>query len=74
MKFDTRELIGASAVLGPLAFALFILLVVFICLSMFLSIINESFRRARENVTLDQGMFTFIFNRFLLGTGNNQVI
>ena len=28
MKFDASELIGAHAVLGPLAFALFILIIV----------------------------------------------
>ena len=70
MKFDTSELIGASASVGPLAFTLFIFLVVFVCPSIFLSIINESFRRAQENVTPNVGMFTFILSRCLLSTGN----
>ncbi|CAF2697484.1 unnamed protein product [Rotaria sp. Silwood2] len=33
MKFDASELIGADAVIGPLCFSIFILLVVFICLN-----------------------------------------
>jgi hypothetical protein len=68
MKFDSTELIGASAVLGPVAFALFVLLVVFICLSMFLSIINDSFHQAQENVPDDPHLLTFMLNKFLRWT------
>jgi hypothetical protein len=46
MKFDASELSQA----GPFCFSLFIVIVVFICISMFLTIINDSFRRARGNV------------------------
>ncbi|CAF4363194.1 unnamed protein product, partial [Adineta steineri] len=34
MKFDASEIIGADAFLGPFCFTLFILLVVFVCLSL----------------------------------------
>ena len=48
LKFDATDLTDAAAFLGPFTFTLFILLIVFVYLSMFLSIINDSFRRARE--------------------------
>ena len=68
MKFDSSELIQASAFLGPICFSLFILIVVFICMSMFLTIINESFRHARNNAKVksnqDQHILSFIFYKF----------
>jgi len=69
MKFDAHQLTGAATFLGPFCFSLFILLVVFVCLSMFLSIINDNFRRARENITNDQRIYSFMFNRFLRWSG-----
>ena len=70
MKFDASELTGASAYLGPLVFTLFIVVVVFICLSVFLSIINDSFRLARDNpVVNDERMLMFIWGRFVAWTG-----
>ena len=72
MKFDASELIGAHAVLGPLAFALFILIIVFICLSMFLSIINESFRFAREEQIEEEHLLSFMFEKFLRWIGKSN--
>ncbi|CAF1632650.1 unnamed protein product, partial [Adineta ricciae] len=69
MKFDTSELIQADAFLGPFVFAVFIFLVVFICLSMFLSIINESFRRARENPVENSEILAFAMRRFARWSG-----
>ena len=70
MKFDATELAHSATYLGPLSFSLFILLVVFVCLSMFLSIINESVRRARLNIGEDQDeIFTFIWKKFTRWTG-----
>ena len=72
LKFDASELTGAASFLGPLCFSLFIFLVVFICLSMFISIINDSFRRARENMNNDnQEIFSFMLNKFQRWTGMN---
>ena len=51
MKFDAHQLSEASPFLGPLVFSLFILVVVFVCMSMFLTIINESFRDVRERAS-----------------------
>ena len=49
MKFDTQQLIKVHPVLGPVAFSLFILLVVFVCMSMFITIISEGFRYVRDH-------------------------
>ena len=71
MKFDAYEITDAAAFLGPFCFSLFILLVVFVCLSMFITIINDSFRQARENGNKnDQEIYSFMLKRFLRWTGN----
>ncbi|CAF4053998.1 unnamed protein product, partial [Rotaria sordida] len=69
MKFDTYSLIEANAFLGPFCFVLFILLIVFICLNMFISIINDNFRRARENSCVDKEILSFMLTKFLRWTG-----
>jgi hypothetical protein len=71
MKYSTNELVGADAFLGPFCFALFIFVVVFICLSMFRSIIMDNFRRARKNCGEDQEILSFMLNKFLHWTGKN---
>jgi polycystin 1L2 len=78
LKFDVTELREADAVLGPLCFSLFILFVVFICMDMFISIINGSFRTVRHNLQLslneDHHMFAFMLNKFLRWTGYTYLI
>jgi len=71
LRFNTNELTRAASFLGPFCFSLFIFIVVFICLSMFLSIINQNFRQAKKNInkTNDQQIYSFIFDRFLRWTG-----
>lgn len=68
MKFDSSELLAADAFLGPICFVLFIFFVVFIGMTMFISIINDSFRvvriQSRSNTTIDQDLFAFIWDRF----------
>lgn len=68
MNFDAYELINASAFLGPFVFSLFIFLVVFLCTSMFITIINDSFRfvrdRAKYNQNEDQLIFTLMYRKF----------
>ena len=71
MKFDAHQLIDADAFLGPLTFSLYILIVVFICMSMFLSIINDSFRQARDKINQQrsEGLIAFTIHKFLRWIG-----
>jgi polycystin 1L2 len=65
LGFDSQDLYEADTVLGPLAFALFIFIVVFICCTMVISIINNGFRdigRNNKSVTnQDQNVLLFVF-------------
>jgi hypothetical protein len=67
-KYNTRELIQASAFLGPFCFSLFIFLVVFVCMSMFVTIVIQSFRFVRDNIKVksneDQQILSFMFYKF----------
>jgi len=73
MKFDATEIREADAALGPLCFTLFIVFVVFIGMTMLISIINDSFRKVRQNSRLiynpDYEMLGYIWNKFLRWTG-----
>jgi hypothetical protein len=68
MKLDAHGLSTAAAFLGPFCFTLFILLVVFVCMSMFLTIINDSFRTVRDDIKVtghgDQHIFSLMFYKF----------
>jgi len=69
MNFDAYQLINASTFLGPFCFSLFIVLVVFICLSMFITIINKNFRFVRHHMkhhhqNEDEQIFRFMFRKF----------
>jgi len=73
MQFDASQFTGAAAFLGPFSFSLFIFLVVFVCMSMFLSIITDNFRLARENSRKNkEEIFSFIWNRFQRWTGEKR--
>ncbi|UJR16862.1 hypothetical protein I4U23_003760 [Adineta vaga] len=72
MQFDGDGLVDVAAFLAPLCFSIFMILVVFTCLSMFLSIINQSFQQAKQNVQEGDHIYSFIFNRFLRWTGLNK--
>jgi hypothetical protein len=72
LKFDSGQLTEASLFLGPFSFSLFMIFVVFICMNMFLSIINDSFKLARKNLNDDQQIFSFMFKKFLRWTGNKD--
>ncbi|CAF1158667.1 unnamed protein product [Adineta steineri] len=69
MKFDASQIVGADAFLGPFCFALFMFLVVFVCLSMFVSIISNGFRHAKDNKKEDQIMLSFMLKKFLRWSG-----
>ena len=67
MKFDAYELVDASSFFGPFCFSLFIFIIVFVCLSMFITIINDSFRLARDNLqqkqTEDEQIFEYMMKK-----------
>ncbi|CAF1417311.1 unnamed protein product, partial [Adineta steineri] len=69
IKCDASEITGADAFLGPFCFTLFIFLIVFVCLNMFLSIINDGFRHAKKNQKEDQIILSFMVKKFLRWTG-----
>ena len=69
MKFDTSELLAADALIGPICFTVFIFFVVFVGMTMFISIISDSFRVVRTNREKvyqdgDHQMFGFMFDQF----------
>jgi hypothetical protein len=68
-KFDSRQLIEASSFLGPFSFSLFIIFIGFICMNMFISIIDQSFHRARQTNNNNSQIFSFMFNKFMRWTG-----
>jgi hypothetical protein len=69
MKYNVHDLIEVAPFFGPFCFSLFIFLVVFVCMSMFLTIINQSFRYVRNNINYDQKIFSFMLNKFQYWTG-----
>ena len=78
MKFDGHELSEAGSFLGPFSFTLFIVIVVFVCMSMFLTIINDSFRFVRDNAKVqskdDRHIIRFMFYKFQrwIGVGRSN--
>jgi hypothetical protein len=73
MKFDGNELYQASPVLGPLSFTLFIFIAVFTCMSMFITIISDSFRFVRDYAkthrNMDHQVLMHMFRRFQCSLG-----
>jgi len=78
LKFNAKELIETSLFLGPFCFSLFIILICFICMNIFITIINDNFRLVRQKVKDDPEIFSFMFKKFLHWTGkknsNNSTI
>lgn len=69
MNFNSQEFNQADAFLGPFCFCLFMIFIVFICMNMFISIINDSFHYAKENANQNQEIFSFMIRRFQKWTG-----
>ena len=69
-EFNSEELIQAAPFLGPISLTLFTLIVVFICVGIFISIINDSFHLARQTVGDDPEIYSFMLRRFLRWTGS----
>ena len=73
MKFDAQQLSEAAPLLGPFSFSLFILTVVFVCMSMLVAIVNRSFRRVRRQGKVqahqDQPILAFMLEKFRRAIG-----
>ena len=65
LKFDATEIQNAGSFLGPFYFTLFILFVVFVCINMFVSIINDNFRCIRDEFHDDNHDDQDVLIRFL---------
>ncbi|CAF1304723.1 unnamed protein product [Adineta steineri] len=65
MSFDATDFTRADPFLGPFCFSLFIIIVVFICLSMFLSIPNDGFHHVEETPIEDQQILYYMLKKFL---------
>jgi hypothetical protein len=68
-KFNVEQLIQSEPILGPFCLSLFVVLVVLIFMNVFLSIINESFHRARQMKSNDEEMLSYMLKKFLRWTG-----
>ncbi len=69
-RYNVHDLSEVATFLGPFCFSIFILLVVFICLNMVMSIINQNFRRAREDMKKENHeIFSFMLKKFQRWTG-----
>jgi polycystin 1L2 len=68
MKYPVNQLQEADAFLGPFCFTLYIFIVVFICMSMFITIIRDNFRIIRKNFNFnlneDYEVLRFMFRKF----------
>ncbi|CAF1243620.1 unnamed protein product [Adineta steineri] len=65
MSFDATDFTGADPFLGPFCFSIFIIIVVFICLSMFISILNDGFHHVEETPVEDQHILSYMLKKFL---------
>ncbi|CAH8632375.1 unnamed protein product [Schistosoma intercalatum] len=71
-KFDFTSMYERQMVLGPLLFAAFSLCVVFVMVSMFIAILDESFQRVLKDLSLqsdDHEMTQFIAIQFIQSIG-----
>ncbi|CAF1222396.1 unnamed protein product, partial [Adineta steineri] len=74
MSFDVTDFTGADPFLGPFCFSIFIIIVVFVCLSMFISILNDGFHHVEQNSIEDQQIFSYMLKKFLNWTRKNYLI
>ncbi len=77
LEFNAREFHKTNTYLGPLCFTLFIFLVVFIGMTLFISIINGNFRKVRERnrrtYNAEHDMLAFMWDKFKRWTGYFQL-
>ncbi|XP_070579639.1 polycystin-1-related protein-like [Ptychodera flava] len=74
-KFEFEDMVTASRYLGPIFFFFYVMLVMFILLNMFLSIINEGFSRVKadnDRLVNQLEIVDFMINRFKKWTGFSE--
>ncbi|GAA51570.1 polycystic kidney disease protein 1-like 2 [Clonorchis sinensis] len=74
-KFDFTSMYERELILGPLMFAVFTLCIIFIVISMFLAILDESFHSVMQDIRLQSGdheMTQFILSQLVIWTGLNR--
>ncbi|OON13657.1 PLAT/LH2 domain protein, partial [Opisthorchis viverrini] len=74
-KFDFTSMYERELILGPLMFAVFTLCIIFIVISMFLAILDESFHSVMQDIRLQSGdheMTQFILSQLVVWTGLNR--
>ncbi|CAL8108414.1 unnamed protein product [Calicophoron daubneyi] len=74
-KFDFTAMYEREMILGPLMFATFTLVIIFVMVSMFVAILDESFQKVMEDVSLqsdDHDITEFIMSQLVsqFGLGN----
>jgi len=70
LRYNSDELTEAAVFLGPFCFSLFIIIVVFICMPMFISIIIDNFHRAQKHRNdNNQHIFSFMIKKFQRWSG-----
>ncbi|CAF1643684.1 unnamed protein product [Adineta ricciae] len=73
LLYDLTEITQDGSSLIQFCFTLFIFIVVFVCLSMFLSIIIQSFQNCQQNQhSTDETIFSFMIKRFFRYIGLNK--
>ena len=63
LKFNPAPLTEASPLLGRFYFTLFIIFVVFVCINMFVSIVNDNFRLVRADLCRVDETNQYVFSR-----------
>ncbi len=71
LKYEIKQFIEADTFLGPFCFTLFIFIVVFVCMNMVISIVNQSYHRAKQNQIDDEVIWSFTIKKFLRWLGKN---
>ncbi|XP_074649181.1 polycystin-1-like [Tubulanus polymorphus] len=71
-KFNFNSMMKAEPVLAPLFFFFYVLTIMFIMISMFLTILNDTFTRVKNDLSLqanDHEMVAFMMTRLRMWTG-----
>ncbi|CAF3815173.1 unnamed protein product [Adineta steineri] len=74
MSFNASDFTEADPFLGPFYFSICIIIVVFLCLRMFISILNDGFHHVEETLSDDQQILSYMLKKFLNWTRKKYLI